>query len=382
MKARNVLIIIFLIFGLIGCEKTPQEVNNNINQNTSQSNYKEEHQIDDNLEYDTIDNILKTLDNVMSDSYSNITFEYNFDINKPGEIAQNKFIQVSNFNDNYLEVIKSFVGNSFDEKNIYWNDRLDPPGPQYDDKEKDIHFGMGNDGFYYYSHNEFLINISNGIYIEVERIPLRIEYEDHSYVLIDGEMKISEAIERAEVCAEELKSFSKDIELIPSEVIVYQTDDGYYVYNILFTKSYNNLYFSNYFYDYYSIKDKFIMALETEILIESKEKPGVIRNASGIIEYVETVKKYDEIITFECATKLVENLLSSYTKYKVQYVNLETKLKLLGKGENYDPTDYTAGNIYLSKPCWVFYLDLTPNKEVYVTVDLESGEVDFIKNNY
>lgn len=227
MKARNVLIIIFLIFGLIGCEKTPQEVNNNINQNTSQSNYKEEHQIDDNLEYDTIDNILKTLDNVMSDSYSNITFEYNFDINKPGEIAQNKFIQVSNFNDNYLEVIKSFVGNSFDEKNIYWNDRLDPPGPQYDDKEKDIHFGMGNDGFYYYSHNEFLINISNGIYIEVERIPLRIEYEDHSYVLIDGEMKISEAIERAEVCAEELKSFSKDIELIPSEVIVYQTDDGY-----------------------------------------------------------------------------------------------------------------------------------------------------------
>lgn len=57
MKARNVLIIIFLIFGLIGCEKTPQEVNNNINQNTSQSNYKEEHQIDNNLEYDTIDNI-------------------------------------------------------------------------------------------------------------------------------------------------------------------------------------------------------------------------------------------------------------------------------------------------------------------------------------
>ena len=107
-----------------------------------------------------------------------------------------------------------------------------------------------------------------------------------------------------------------------------------------------------------------------------------IRNASGIIEYVETVKKYDEIITLECATKLVENLLSSYTKYKVQYVNLEAKLKLLGKGENYDPTDYTAGNIYLSKPCWVFYLDLTPKKEVYVTVDLESGEVDFIKNNY
>lgn len=380
MKFRCLAILSIILLLLTGCSKVPQEVTNNMNKQYGSefSNIKKTQNND--LEYDTIDNIFKTIDEVTSNNYSNIRFANKFEINKPTEIGSMRFHQISDFNDNSTEIIKNFVGKDFDEQYIYYDERLDPPGPQYD--EKGIHFGMGNNGFYCYDRDNIYDEIIKGHYKEIERIPLRLKYKDHSYALQDGEMKISEAIEQAKAYAKQLQNYSKDIELIPDEVIVYQDNNNKYLYQINLIKSFKYLYFSYYWYDHYKVKDPYIIELRTIIVINSSKTPATILNGSGIIEYVKTEETYDEIITFDHATKLVEDILSFYSKYEIQYVNLETKLKLIDAPEEFDPYENTANNIYISRPCWVFYLDLTPEKEIYVTVDCQTGDVDFIKNTF
>jgi hypothetical protein len=378
MKRSGIAIFILLIIVLMpGCQKAPDDVKDRVRK--SEINYTDKSDLSNKLQYDTIDNIFPTIDQVKKGSYSNLSFPSDFSINKPAEIGQMEFTVISEFDKNYKEICKDFIG-EYDKKYLAVTPpRSSPSGYLYDDKNKLIHLTIGNDGLYFYYNNEvsaeYIWNSTNTV---IKKIFLQTPYEDVSYHLKDGDMKISEVIELANsYVKDKMQKYSKDITLLPYDVIIYQKKDGNYLYNVEFNSSYKGLYFTNLFYQPNDVKTKYTSIFLTDIIIDSKSGPSALDNPY-IFKYNKTREKYEKIVTFECATKIVEKLLSSYTKYKVQCVSLETRL--IQKGGQDDQGACFAGMVYETKPCWVFYLDRKHGKEIAVIVDCETGETEFINN--
>ena len=387
MKKNLYLYIIlstFILSTLVGCAKTPQEVKDEINK--KQGFTEKITNTNPDLEYDTIDHIFESINDVKTQSFDNLKFTHEFEINKPDEIREMKFHQINNFLDNYKEVTKHFVGNSFNEK--YLNLDLNGiPTVEYNDKGKKIYFVMRGKGYVCYISDiqyEFYEESQNDV-TKVEEISLMQEYEDKSFELRDGNMKISEAVNLAQDYVEQTISKYDTFQWIPSNVIICKDDKGRYLYDIYFIKAYKNLYLSTTYSKNKDIKTPYMAIYENNVMIAAKDSPIFFRNNSGIIECEETIQDYDKIITFECATKLLSKKLSSYKEYEVQYVSLENKLVFKGNRKDldiiYGPYNFQADNDYESKPCWTFYLDLTPGGGVYAMVDCITGEIEFVDNN-
>ena len=380
MNPKKQLINIFCLFillSLVGCAKTPQEVKDEINKIDNPETKKNTvNNIE--LEYDTIKNIFKTIDKVTATNYDNLTFSHKFNINKPKQIGVMRFHQINNFLDHYKDIVKDFVGTSFNEKYL----KLDLnyiPTVDYDDKDKKIIFTMRGKGYMCYISDIQYKYFSGAQYdvTEVEEISLMQEYKDKSYKLQDGQMKISEAVIMAQNYVEQIVSKYDTFQWIPNKVIVYKDTNGRYFYDICFCKAYKNLYFSTTYSRHNYINMPYMAMDANNVMIASKVSPIFFRNNSGIIEYEETVQNYDKIITFECATKLLSKKLSSYKAYEVQYISLENRLILKSNLKDseiiIDPYNFEADNIY--------DLDLTPDGGVYAMVDCITGEIEFVDNN-
>ena len=379
------ILSILLLLILVGCAKTPQEVKDEINK---KQGFKENSEkINQDLEYDTIENIFKTINEVKATKYDNLMFSHKFDINKPEQIGVMKFHQVNNFMDHYKEVVKHFIGDSFSEEYIKLDLDSLRPGLDYDDKSHKSFFCMAYEGYFCYFNNHqydmyFPVHTQTDT---IEEFSLMQEYEDKSYELSDGPMKISEAVNIAQNYVEEIINRYDTFQWIPNKVIVCKDDKGTYLYDIWFVKAYKNVYFSTTYSQNNDLEIQYMAINANNVMIASKGSPILSKNNSGIIEYEETIQDYDEIITFKCATKLLSKKLSSYRGYEVQYVSLENRLVLKAnlKKEDVilDPYNFDADNVYESKPCWTFYLDLTPGGGVYAMVDCITGEIEFVDNN-
>ena len=142
------ILSILLLLMLEGCAKTPQEVKDEINKKQGLT----ERPINNNqeLEYDTIENIFKTIDDVKAQNFDNLEFSHAFEINKPEQIGVIKFRQINNFLNHDIEKIKDFIGDSYNKKFLILDQNPTNPSAQYDDKSKQLYCGMLNNGFYSY----------------------------------------------------------------------------------------------------------------------------------------------------------------------------------------------------------------------------------------
>ena len=379
------ILSILLLLMLEGCAKTPQEVKDEINKKQGLT----ERPINNNqeLEYDTIENIFKTIDDVKAQNFDNLEFSHAFEINKPEQIGVIKFRQINNFLNHDIEKIKDFIGDSYNKKFLILDQNPTNPSAQYDDKSKQLYCGMLNNGFYSYEQNNgygFVNKSMNGILTKIEEFSLMQEYEDKSYKLSDGAIKISDALKIAQNYANEMSEKYGDLDLIPYKLIVYKETGGNYLYQIHFAKSYKNVYFAYTYSRRSSLNYPYILVSGFSVMLALKGSPVHVVNSNGIIEYIGTEQNYNKIITFAYATKLLSNKLTSYKKHEVQYVSLENRLMLktntITEQTTFDTLNYSDDNIYETKPCWTFYLDITPDQGVYAMVDCITGEIEFIDN--
>ncbi len=229
-----------------GCAKTPEEVQENID-------YKK--QVETNTEqtsgekYNTLKEIWDSKDQVLQKKYQNLKMSDKIKMIKPNSCNEEEFEVIDGFASKDQELFRKYIGKDYNQK--YWSDgaNLNPPGPEYSDKKTGHYAGISDNGF-------FVWNNAKEIDVETEKeeeavYNLRTDYQDKSYEVSDGKMKVSEAVKMAEAEMKKWREYSGDNEAIPYQVIVSKiTDTGKYCFEVDFQKEYENVpFFSQLVYD-------------------------------------------------------------------------------------------------------------------------------------
>jgi hypothetical protein len=289
-----------------------------------------------------------------------------------------------------MEILRKFIGKinpeAIEDKNFTI------PGLQYIDKKDGKSFSIENNGFLFFGTEEadkwLSIPDESGEYTRIDQISLDSAYEEETYQWKGTTLKLSEMTEEAQKYADGFTKEYDSMDWKPSSVNIYTNKEGEYFFEYLFTKSYKgvHLFYGDYRYSMKYMKELYVSVMQPFLVLDSSKEMMIIDNYAGIMDYVETKKNYDKILTLESAAKCLSNKLSSYKAYNVYHANLEYRLVRTKGGEVDDPgfyyCDWAAGNEYEARPCWTFYLsnDLSKelNQRTFAMVDCITGEVEFV----
>jgi hypothetical protein len=383
-KKLYILLHIGLLLLFTACQKAPKEVLENV------KNVDKTVQAEKNLDYDTLENIYKTIDGVKSNTYDNLIFSSNFSINMPKSIGSLSFKQAENFYKKNKSLFKKFV------KDINGDVKIDtevhPPGMVYDDVEGKETFSLCENGFFYYEKYKYesWLNVENGnldSYTLIDEIFLRKDKLDQTFEWKNNTFSLNDIIETATIYSKELSSTYDGMDWIPESIEVYQHKGGEFFFQVSFIKSYHDvhIFYSDWKNKADSVKEPYVEVYQPIMVIDSALEVILVDNYPGVIEYVKTKETYDKIITLAHAMEKLSSHLSSYRKYEVQWISLEYRL-VLESSEVLDKDDlsineFAAGSTYQTRPCWTIYLDNNSNKSVFAMVDCVTGEVEFVCNN-
>ena len=388
MKKRNYLK--YLVFGiaalsLVSCAKVPDEINSQLKDKKKYSQTTEDGKV--KLNYVEVNQVLDDFNKVIDSTYNNLTFSKDIILKQPEEMGRYTFTQASNFAQNAEAEISSYFGEKYDGKKLL----KDETGYEYDDKENKNYYALLDNGFYSVFKNQYydvLADIDHGVISLEKSIDLFHDYDDSSYELEDGKMKISEAIRQAGEYAKDLYKKSNDFDWKPRKISVYQKKNKKYFFKLEFEKEYRNVAFTAVSPDLYNCKDEdnkyipYTKVTNPFIFITSKNEPEAYANPSGVISSDKEIEKYDKVISLQTAADIVSKELAEYTKYNVVRMNIENRLVRTNNLANINEeclsdVDYTKGNTYESQPYWVFYFDVTEGREIYAMVNCISGKFEF-----
>lgn len=391
-KKYNGIIVLLSILAIliVGCQEAPQEVKDFVKHKEEiQNNDKTETQQDDDvqikhgdLKYDTIEHIFETLDQISQKKYENLVIKKNISVQKPELCSQLKLRVVEGFDKNYETLFPyyiEYVGEEYNEQYVNFIEELYPPGPEYRDDKNGIIAGIGDNGFFMYEKKNMLSvdGLSLYGYEEVESFEIINDYEDRSYLLKDGEMKISEAVQKSEIFLKDWCEKSGDLSYMPRTITVHKkTGIEEYLYEINFQKEYNHIPFFSLLTGDENLDQKERIALfTTSLYIEDHGQISYFVNPE-ILDCIGTIEEYDKIISLDCALDLVSDMLADYQIYEVKEITLEYALKY---GENYEII--RAGMEFEAKPYWVIYFDMTKDQEVFSMIDCVTGDVTFVNKS-
>lgn len=376
---RIIVLLSILTVLIVGCQEAPQEVKDFVKHKEEiQNDDKTEIQQDDDvqvkhgdLKYDTIEHIFETLDQISQKKYENLVIKKNISVQKPELCSQLKLRVVEGFDKNYETLFPYYIGEEYNEQYVNFIEELYPPGPEYRDDKNGVIAGIGDNGFFLYEKRDML---SLDGYEEVESFEIINDYEDRSYLLKDGEMKISEAIQKSEIFLKDWCEKSGDFSYMPYVITVYKkTGIEEYLYKVDFQKEYKHIpFFSLLTGDENLDQKERIMLSTTWLYIEDHGQISCFVNPE-ILDYIGTIQEYDKIISLDCALDLVSDMLADYQIYEVKEITLEYALKY---GENYQKI--SAGMEFEAKPYWVIYFDMTENQEIFSMIDCATGDVIFV----
>ena len=376
---RVVMLLSILTVLIVGCQEAPQEVKDFVKhkeeiQNGDKTNIQQGNDVQikhGELEYDTIEHIFETLDQISQKKYENLVIKKNISIQKPERCSYLRFRVIEGFDKNYKELFPYYIGEEYNEQYIESGEDLDPPGPEYRNDKNEFIAGIGNQGFFMY--RKWNVSSLND-YEEVEAFEIMNDYEDRSYSLKDGEMKISEAIKKSETFLKDWCEKSGDLSYMPRTITIYKKIGAEeYLYKVDFQKEYKCMPFFSLLTGDQNLDQKDRIMLDTtQIYIEDHGNICGFFNQE-ILEYIETIQEYDKIISLDCALDLVSEILASYQIYEIKEITLEYALKY---GENYQKIN--AGMEFEAKPYWVIYFDMTKDREIFSMVDCATGDVTFV----
>ncbi|SFR56746.1 hypothetical protein [Anaeromicropila populeti] len=386
-KKFYIFLYVGILILLVSCQKVPEEVM----ENTNSGDKIEQGSVDTN--YDTLENIYKSYEQVKSNTYDNLNFSTDFSINMPEEIGLLTFKQTEHFYDNNKELLNQFVKNVNTDLIMETDANAYMTGMQYNDVKKNESFSICNNGFFFYEKYKYSdwINVENRDLVDytlMDEIFMRKTNQNYTTETYDWNHKtftLSDVIQTASNYVKEMASPYDTMDWIPENIKIYQYTSGEFFFRLAFTKSYKDvhLFYNNWGNKANTMKEPYVRVYQPILVMDSSLKVFFIDNYPGIIEYVETKETYDKIITLEYATEKLSELLSSYRRYSVQWISLEYRLILEGgivSGDTINDTS-VAGNVYEARPCWTFYLNNDPNNLIFAMVDCVTGEIEFVCNN-
>ncbi|SET04113.1 hypothetical protein [[Clostridium] polysaccharolyticum] len=378
-KKTAFIIAVGIAISLTGCVSTPENLK-------EQKNSSQQAEKKDGIQLDSLKNVLDCAKDIQGQTYENLYFADNFQVNQPEQIGKIEFSQRKDFDKDGMQILKEFV-KEIDPK-IKVDTNLVKPGLQYIDEKGQESFSLGNDGFLYYAYEEgdSWISVKNGDteeYELVEQVCVEYEYDNKSFQWKDKEVSLTDIVETAQKSADEFTKKYDSMSWRPSILLVYENKQGEYYFEVRFTKSYQgaDLFYEDYRKALDYVKAPYVSVMQPYMVFNSSKEMLAVDNYPGILDYNKTIEEYDNIITLQCASELLSDKLSSYKAYNVYHVNLEYRL-VQTDGEKVEKDGYycnwRAGNIYETSPCWTFYLSNDMDRMTFAMVDCVTGEVEFV----
>ena len=355
----------------------PSEVIDDINRKNSREKDDERN---DEIKYDTLENIYDSIDEVLSQEYENLKLHNSININRPKELPVLDLEQVSNYDKKFDTIANALIHQDrFNKKYIDYTPNTTPPGPEYKDTATGEHLGVGDNGFVYYEAPGFTMRSDTQL---VKTVYLNDKDEiQKSYELKDGVMKVSDAITKAEEFLENTwQPISDDLPYIIDYINICKLEDKYF-YEIALAKNYKDVYINNIFN---LCKDIHLVCFENTIIIDSTENISNFAVTMGTAFVKEEVATEDKYVTLESALDMVRKKLAEYEIFDILSIQLRYAPKILREEE--DDVDELmirgdAGAKLEARPHWAFVLDMTPGYEKVIWIDAITGEMRMMFNN-
>ena len=375
---------------LAGCAQTPDSV-----RFSAEKDSKERNEITA-IQYISSNKLSDDIDNALDKSYTQFDLRENISVKLPEDYCEVDFTQISDYEENYEKIMTRIFGKDVLDRENTVHDETGDGMVSYslsDDDEK-MYGCVGNNGFICFAKPSAFDDLFNGgNRVKIYHIDRNDDLSD-SYELDGTSVTIKQAADFAQDWLDKNSAdLEPDLEIAVKTIIVRQSDQGIYSFDIHASKKYNGVLLDNLVQmtdtsDESMSKMKYITQGIYMQMFKSDEI-GSLTNGNGIL-IPKKERSVDKIISLSSAMGFIENTFTDFNeKMEISAIDLKYTLTPLNDNKN-GQSCYDAGIKFDSHLVWEFVMDVPENEmpvgdeyssagniQRFIYLDAESGDLDY-----
>lgn len=375
---------------LAGCAQTPDSV-----RFSAEKDSKERNEITA-IQYISSNKLSDDIDNALDKSYTQFDLRENISVELPEDYCEVDFTQISDYEENYEKIMTQIFGKDvLDRENTVHDETGDGMvSYSFSDDDGKMYGCVGNNGFICFAKPSAFDDLFNGgNRVKIYHIDRDDDLSD-SYELDGTSVTIKQAADFAQDWLDKnYTDLEPDLEIAVKTIIVRQSDQGIYSFDIHASKKYNGVLLDDLVQmtdtsDESMSKMKYITQGIYMQMFKSDEI-GSLTNGNGIL-IPKKEKSVDKIISLSSAMGYIENTFTDFNeKMEISAIDLKYTLTPLNDNKN-GQSCYDAGIKFDSHLVWEFVMDVPENEmpvgdeyssagniQRFIYLDAESGDLDY-----
>lgn len=375
---------------LAGCAQTPDSV-----RSSAEKDSKERNEITA-MQYISSNELSDDIDNALDKSYTQFDLRENISVKLPEDYCEVDFTQISDYEENYEKIMTRIFGKDvLDRENTVHDETGDGMvSYSFSDDDGKMYGCVGNNGFICFAKPSAFDDLFNGgNRVKIYHIDRDDDLSD-SYELDGTSVTIKQAADFAlDWLDKNYADLEPDLEIAVKTIIVRQSDQGIYSFDIHASKKYNGVLLDDLVQmtdtsDESMSKMKYITQGIYMQMFKSDEI-GSLTNGNGIL-IPKKERSVDKIISLSSAMGFIENTFTDFNeKMEISAIDLKYTLTPLNDNKN-GQSCYDAGIKFDSHLVWEFVMDVPENEmpvgdeyssagniQRFIYLDAESGDLDY-----
>lgn len=375
---------------LAGCAQTPDSV-----RSSAEKDSKERNEITA-IQYISSNKLSDDIDNALDKSYTQFDLRENISVKLPEDYCEVDFTQISDYEENYEKIMTRIFGKDvLDRENTVHDETGDGMvSYSFSDDDGKMYGCVGNNGFICFAKPSAFDDLFNGgNRVKIYHIDRDDDLSD-SYELDGTSVTIKQAADFAlDWLDKNYADLEPDLEIAVKTIIVRQSDQGIYSFDIHASKKYNGVLLDDLVQmtdtsDESMSKMKYITQGIYMQMFKSDEI-GSLTNGNGIL-IPKKERSVDKIISLSSAMGFIENTFTDFNeKMEISAIDLKYTLTPLNDNKN-GQSCYDAGIKFDSHLVWEFVMDVPENEmpvgdeyssagniQRFIYLDAESGDLDY-----
>lgn len=375
---------------LAGCAQTPDSV-----RSSAEKDSKERNEITA-IQYISSNKLSDDIDNALDKSYTQFDLRENISVELPEDYCEVDFTQISDYEENYEKIMTRIFGKDvLDRENTVHDETGDGMvSYSFSDDDGKMYGCVGNNGFICFAKPSAFDDLFNGgNRVKIYHIDRDDDLSD-SYELDGTSVTIKQAAYFAQDWLDKnYADLEPDLEIAVKTIIVRQSDQGIYSFDIHASKKYNGVLLDDLVQmtdtsDESMSKMKYITQGIYMQMFKSDEI-GSLTNGNGIL-IPKKERSVDKIISLSSAMGFIENTFTDFNeKMEISAIDLKYTLTPLNDNKN-GQSCYDAGIKFDSHLVWEFVMDVPENEmpvgdeyssagniQRFIYLDAESGDLDY-----
>lgn len=375
---------------LAGCAQTPDSV-----RSSAEKDSKERNEITA-IQYISSNKLSDDIDNALDKSYTQFDLRENISVELPEDYCEVDFTQISDYEENYEKIMTRIFGKDvLDHENTVHDETGDGMvSYSFSNDDEKMYGCVGNNGFICFAKPSAFDDLFNGgNRVKIYHIDRDDDLSD-SYELDGTSVTIQQAADFAQDWLDKnYADLEPDLEIAVKTIIVRQSDQGIYSFDIHASKKYNGVLLDDLVQmtdtsDESMSKMKYITQGIYMQMFKSDEI-GSLTNGNGIL-IPKKERSVDKIISLSSAMGFIENTFTDFNeKMEISAIDLKYTLTPLNDNKN-GQSCYDAGIKFDSHLVWEFVMDVPENEmpvgdeyssagniQRFIYLDAESGDLDY-----